>query len=1168
MARANDVEAPQPLPAALRNALAPVYMQRHSAPPSTEEQLVTLANELALEAISSTASSAKAAKAFATFYTGAEGEDGLGATASLSVDKASGKMVMSDARPNEAEAREEKREAEAEADRRAIGSQYFATFDPKKLRGAPQLALGASADEAPPGDETKRRRADAAVAAAAAAAGGGRPPLLLAGWITGGPFTMIGIVMVLVAIFVGVGAAAWFEGRDGVRLYKPIEFYDLTDERTERLHAAQLAKEFALAAGVARGHARRGLTYEAEPQSVPWHTLHLLYEGAPEAGGHDLLRADLLDEMRDLEAELMSADRFGDFCLRPQGRGSACEPPLSPTRLFHAEPSRLAEALAVPHEVFSSSGNMSLIDAAASCSPSFEDCIRPHFFPPHCRELACEQLAEGETQAACMVRHAEAAVEEAAVEWLGTAAGDACTAPTGACGQFTALYYACPLKPPPLTPRPSPLAHRPSPLTSRPPPLAPHSSSSPFTLTLTRYCVYPPAPPSPPPSPGKPPSPWPPPGAPPSSPPEAPPPPYAPPPPPPPSPSPGAPPSPFIPPSTPPHAPPSPLPPAPLFGYSPPPPGLPPYMPPPANPPCPPLVPLPLPPPRPPLTPPPSMPPHPPLLPPSPMPPSLPPPSLPPPPPSTPPPPALPPTLPPTLPQRRRRLSEEAPRYIPAAPPLPPWPMPAPSAPSPLPPIPPIPPLSPPAPPRPPAEPPSLPPLAPSPDAPWIMESDWVTTTFPISYAAIVYGGIVEATVDADTGTDADTGGGDGTDAGGGTGDDAGVAGCSGKEACDNCKASPPVVVDPPCGCEQTSMVLCPGNKAYWAIASLPVAITLDLGTVASVRKVQLRSAHFSVEGLDEQKVRAYLVQCSDGNGFDDGLSANATWRNASFVAAAAADAADAVAADTTNTTNTTNTTASDGGGGGDSGDGGGGDDREKGVTLFDDKDRDIFALPVDCDARFWRVVLLESFDGLPGQTPAAMTRDLKLFGVRTPSPPPPPPPPLSPPESPPPPMYVPDFVAMEAERQRCIARENVRMAKVVVGNVSVLDELPQRQGCGWSADAALDAITALEQLRPLSDALRGPQPAAPAEAVEEPSSGEAYAGFENALGSDGVLEAGSGSVAVAAANVSAGLPPSGPVEPLRTLARKLLPTLQYGPLIGHLFDRQFHEVHTAPHST
>jgi hypothetical protein len=157
--------------------------------------------------------------------------------------------------------------------------------------------------------------------------------------------------------------------------------------------------------------------------------------------------------------------------------------------------------------------------------------------------------------------------------------------------------------------------------------------------------------------------------------------------------------------------------------------------------------------------------------------------------------------------------------------------------------------------------------------------------------------------------------------------------------------------------------------------------------------------------------------------------------------------------------------------------------------------------------------------------------------------------------------MYVPDFVAMEAERQRCIARENVRMAKVVVGNVSVLDELPQRQGCGWSADAALDAITALEQLRPLSDALRGPQPAAPAEAVEEPSSGEAYAGFENALGSDGVLEAGSGSVAVAAANVSAGLPPSGPVEPLRTLARKLLPTLQYGPLIGHLFDRQFHEV-------
>ena len=49
---------------------------------------------------------------------------------------------------------------------------------------------------------------------------------------------------------------------------------------------------------------------------------------------------------------------------------------------------------------------------------------------------------------------------------------------------------------------------------------------------------------------------------------------------------------------------------------------------------------------------------------------------------------------------------------------------------------------------------------------------------------------------------------------------------------------------------------------------------------------------------------------------------------------------------------------------------------------------------------------------------------------MKTPSPPPPPPPPLSPPESPPPPMYVPDFEAMEAERQRCIVRENVRVAK------------------------------------------------------------------------------------------------------------------------------------------
>eukprot|EP00964_Phaeocystis_antarctica_P032050 scaffold18126_cov44-Phaeocystis_antarctica.AAC.2 len=282
--------------------------------------------------------------------------------------------------------------------------------------------------------------------------------------------------------------------------------------------------------------------------------------------------------------------------------------------------------------------------------------------------------------------------------------------------------------------------------------------------------------------------------------------------------------------------------------------------------------------------------------------------------------------------------------------------MPPPAAPAPLPPRPPVPPLSPSAPPLPPAEPPSLPPLAPSPDAPWIMESEWGITTFPISYATIVYGGVVEATSAADTGADADTGGGDGTDAGGGTGDAGGVAGCSGKEACDNCNDG--IAVDPPCGCEQTSVVLCKRSKAFWAIASLPASVTLDLGAIASVRKVQLRSAPFSASGLNEQKVRAYLVQCSDGNGFDDGLSANSTWRNASFVAAASV-AADTVATDTSNTTNTT---ASDDGGGGDGG-GGGDNDREKGVALFDDKSETTFALPVDCDARYWRVVLLASLD-------------------------------------------------------------------------------------------------------------------------------------------------------------------------------------------------------------
>ena len=112
------------------------------------------------------------------------------------------------------------------------------------------------------------------------------------------------------------------------------------------------------------------------------------------------------------------------------------------------------------------------------------------------------------------------------------------------------------------------------------------------------------------------------------------------------------------------------------------------------------------------------------------------------------------------------------------------------------------------------------------------------------------------ATSDAGADADADADAGADADDGGGTGDaDADGGGCSGKEACDNCNDG--VVVDPPCGCEQTSVVLCKRSKAFWAIASLPVSVTLDLGVIASVRKVQLRSAPASAGGLNEQKVRA-----------------------------------------------------------------------------------------------------------------------------------------------------------------------------------------------------------------------------------------------------------------------------------------------------------------------
>ncbi len=275
-------------------------------------------------------------------------------------------------------------------------------------------------------------------------------------------------------------------------------------------------------------------------------------------------------------------------------------------------------------------------------------------------------------------------------------------------------------------------------------------------------------------------------------------------------------------------------------------------------------------------------------------------------------------------------------------------------------------------------------------------------------------------------------------------------------------------------------------------------------GPQVSTRRLQLRSAPASIGGLDEQKVSHYLVQCSDDPPFHPN---GTTWRNASFANTTAAGGG--AAANTTQNATTNGSNSSGGGGDGAA--------TTSAVISFDDDSLKVFNLAVDCDARYWRVTLLDRF-GTQLQTPAAIVRLLAVYGVPTPSPPPPPPPPMYPPLSPPPPMYKPDYEAMERERQICIRRENLRMARLRVANVSVLSELPQKPGCGWSAAAALAANQTLENLRPLRGALARPAAASLADATA-------------------------------------------PVEPLRELVRKLLPTRHYGPLLGHVFDRQFHEV-------
>ena len=85
-----------------------------------------------------------------------------------------------------------------------------------------------------------------------------------------------------------------------------------------------------------------------------------------------------------------------------------------------------------------------------------------------------------------------------------------------------------------------------------------------------------------------------------------------------------------------------------------------------------------------------------------------------------------------------------------------------------------------------------------------------------------------------------------------------------------------------------------------------------------------------------------------------------------------------------------------------------------------------------ECDARYVRLTLLSTF-GSTALSPRATVKSVRLYGMATPSPPPPPVPPTAPPPLPSLPIWEQDYVAVEAERLRCVDRELFAIARTKV---------------------------------------------------------------------------------------------------------------------------------------
>ena len=169
------------------------------------------------------------------------------------------------------------------------------------------------------------------------------------------------------------------------------------------------------------------------------------------------------------------------------------------------------------------------------------------------------------------------------------------------------------------------------------------------------------------------------------------------------------------------------------------------------------------------------------------------------------------------------------------------------------------------------------------------------------------------------------------------------------------------------------------------------------------------------------------------------------------------------------------------------------------------------YTADVTCDARYWRVVLLDTFGTDASLSPRATVRQLRFFGVATPSPPPPPSPPRPPPPSPSAPIWVPDLVAREAERVACVGRELFALARERVAVRDHVNELPRLPSCEWSADDAIVAEGTVASLQPYVDGMQ-----APTSALQQP------------------------------------------LDATASLATLLLPTGTYSMLIDHYFDRHF----------